>query len=77
MHQLAAQDLRSVLNCLEALQELHTLQELPVHILRSIDSAIGSEISFCSSFTDHCNTLAATPVEGVSVVMEPDFALRL
>ncbi len=63
MQQISSQDLYRVLSCVEALQNLCTLQDLPARILNFLSPLIGSEASFCSSFSDRCNTLAVTVPE--------------
>lgn len=63
MQQFSSQDLYRVLSCVEALQNLCTLQNLPAHLVNLLSPLIGSEASFCSSFTDRCNTLAVTTPE--------------
>jgi DNA-binding CsgD family transcriptional regulator len=73
MYQTSTHDLRSILECLEALQTVCTLQELPSHLLTVLSHLVGSDVSFCSSFADGCNTLEITPAELQTVQLEPDY----
>ncbi len=63
MQDISSQDFYRVLNCIEALQNLCTLQELPSKLVNLLSPLVGSEASFCSSFTDCCNTLAVSAPE--------------
>lgn len=63
MQQISSQDLYKVLSCVEALQNPCTLQDMPAHLVNLLSPLIGSEASFCSSFTDRCNTLAVSAPE--------------
>lgn len=71
--QLSAQDLRDVLNCLEALQTVCTLQDFPTRLVHLLSQMIGSDVSFCSSFTDRCNTLEIAPAELRTVHLDPSY----
>ncbi len=63
MVQISSRDLRSVLDCIEKLQDLCELQQLPDRLISLLSPLIGSEASFCSSFADSCNVLAVTTPE--------------
>lgn len=60
MTQISDKDLRGVLDCIEKLQDLCELDDLPARIINLLSPLVGSEASFCSSFTNTCNTLAVT-----------------
>jgi DNA-binding NarL/FixJ family response regulator len=63
MTQISDKDLRGVLDCIEKLQDLCELDDLPARIINLLSPLIGSEASFCSSFTNVCNVLAVTTPE--------------
>jgi DNA-binding NarL/FixJ family response regulator len=63
MTQISDKDLRSVLDCIEKLQDLCELDDLPARVINLLSPLIGSEASFCSSFTNICNVLAVTTPE--------------
>jgi DNA-binding NarL/FixJ family response regulator len=63
MTQISDKDLRGVLDCIEKLQDLCELDDLPARIINLLSPLIGSEAGFCSSFTNTCNTLAVTAPE--------------
>ena len=73
MTQISSRDLRSVLNCIEKLQDLCELQDLPAHIINLLSPLIGSEISFCSSFAESCNVLAGTAPELHTLRLDPSY----
>jgi hypothetical protein len=70
---LSTQDLYAALHCLERLQTVCTLQDFPTHLVNVLSPLVGSDVSFLSSFTNHCNTLAITPAELHDVQIEPDY----
>lgn len=73
MSNLSSGDLRAVLTCTEALQTARTLQQLPTHIVELLSPLVGSDVSFCSSFTDRCHNLAATTTEMFTLRLEPEY----
>lgn len=73
MEQISNQDLRSVLNCVETLQELCVLPDLPSLMVNLVSPIVNSEASSCSSFVDRCNILAATTPELYSFHPRPGY----
>lgn len=73
MKQISAPDLRAVLTCLENLQTLCTIQEFPSHLVNVLAELVGSDVSFCSSVTDRCNTLEIAPVELQALHLDPGY----
>jgi DNA-binding CsgD family transcriptional regulator len=57
MEELSSPDLYAILQGIEQFHTIPKLQELPIYFVNFLSQIIGSEMSFCSSVTDRCNSV--------------------
>jgi DNA-binding CsgD family transcriptional regulator len=57
MEELTSSDLYAILHGIEQFHTIPKLQELPIYLVNLLSQLIGSEMSFCSSVTDRCNSI--------------------
>jgi DNA-binding CsgD family transcriptional regulator len=73
MDKLNSHDLRSIDNCIQNIYSLRTLAEFPAWVMTILEDAIGSEESFCCSFTTQVTMMAGTMVNSWAGIATPEY----
>ncbi len=73
MEQLNSQDLQLINTCIQQLYSLRTLAEFPEWVMVLLEDLIGSEESFCCSFTTQVTMMAGTMKQSWAGVATPEY----
>jgi DNA-binding NarL/FixJ family response regulator len=73
MESLNSQDIQLVNTCIQKLYSLRTLAEFPEWVMLLLEDAIGSEESFCCSFTTQVTMMAGTMKDSWVDVATPEY----
>jgi DNA-binding CsgD family transcriptional regulator len=73
MEKLNSQDLQLISTCIQQLYSLRTLAEFPAWVMLLLENLIGSEESFCCSFTNQVNMMAGTMVNSWADIATPEY----